>query len=102
MGTTGQLGILVTSKDGGSRLWPLEFTLIDGAWCAAVPLKLAGEVMACDGQPAEIILLENDTIRVQGILSCGSLRTERHFLIKLLPAEEERERIPRRDLPRAA
>ena len=102
MGTTGQLGILVSSKEGGSRLWPLEFTLIDGAWCAAVPLEMTDEVMACDGQPADVILLESETARIHGILSCGTLRTNQYFLIKLLPEEETRERIPRRDLPRAA
>jgi len=81
---------------------PLEFTLIDGAWCAAVPLDMADEVMPGDGQPADVILLENETARVHGILSCGTLRTDRHFLIKLLPEEEERERIPRINFPRAA
>ncbi|MHB9110097.1 MAG: hypothetical protein ACYDCO_23855 [Armatimonadota bacterium] len=92
----------MTSKDSGSRLWPLEFTVIDGAWCAAVPLEMASEVMAGDGQPADVILLESETTRVHGILSCGTLRTDTHFLVKLLPDQEDQERIPRIDLPRAA
>jgi len=102
MGTTGHLGILVTAAEGGSRLLPLEFTFRDGAWWAAVPLELSDEVIPYDGRPADVILLEGDTARVRGILSCGAMRTGRHFLVSLLPEEEIQEQPMRRDLPRAA
>jgi len=102
MGTTGYIGILVTAAEGGSRLLPLEFIFHDGAWQAVVPLELEDEVTPYDGLPADVILLEGGTARVRGILSCGAMRTGRHFLITLLPEEEPQERIPRRDLPRAA
>ena len=102
MGTTGYIGILVTAAEGGSRLLPLEFTFRDGAWWAAISLELSAEVIPYDGQPADLILLEGETARVRGILSCGAMRTDRHFLVKLLPEEEIQESAPRRDLPRAA
>jgi hypothetical protein len=102
MGTTGYIGILVTAAEGGSRLLPLEFIFRDGAWWAAVPLELADEVTSYDGQPADVILLEGDTARVHGILACGAMRTDRHFLVKLLPEEEQHAGQGPLDLPRAA
>lgn len=102
MGTRGHMGILVTATEGGSRLLPLEFTLIDGAWCAVVPLGMANEVMPGDGLPADVIFLEDAPARVQGVLSCGPLRTENHLLVKLLPMEEPPVGQAPGDLPRAA
>jgi len=102
MGTIGYIGILVTAAEGGSRLLPLEFTFRDGAWWAMVPLELSDEVNRYDGQRADVILLEGDTARISGILACGAMRTDRHFLVSLLPEEEAPERPVRRDLPRAA
>jgi len=45
-----------------------------------VPLELSAEVMSYDGLPADVILLEDGTTCIHGILACGVLHTDRHFL----------------------
>ena len=92
----------MTATVGGSRLLPLEFTSIDGAWWAILPVEMAEGLLPYDGLPADVILLEGDTARVRGILVCGTMRSERRCLVKVLPDEDSRDHAPRRDLPRAA
>ena len=82
MGTTGGMGILMTFAEGDSRLLPLEFSYIDGAWWAAAPLALYDHLRACEGRETDVILLEGETAHVRGVLRCDFAPEDRVRLVR--------------------
>lgn len=105
MEKSGELGLLITSAGGDSRLLPLEFTQIDGVWWAEAPLDLRDHLARCDGQPANVIFLNDQapTVNASGMLLCSYAPEDRHRLadactechigagpvVKIIPEDDE-------------